>query len=296
MKVLILGGSGMLGHKLLQVHGRRSDVWAAARARGGLLRRLGLVGSDRLVEGVEAGDLDSVARALAVARPDVVVNAVGIVKQKPEAADAPASLTVNAMFPHRLARLCALAGARLVHISTDCVFSGRKGNYTEDDTPDAADLYGRSKLLGELSGPGRLTIRTSIIGRELAGSAGLLEWFLGQRGKTVRGYAKAVFSGLTTLALAETLETVIEDHPDLSGLYHVASDPITKLDLLVALRDAYRADVRIEPASDVVIDRSLDGRRFRAATGLAVPSWPDMIRALLADPTPYDEWRQPHGA
>jgi dTDP-4-dehydrorhamnose reductase len=292
MKLLILGGRGMLGHKLWQRCRDRFDCWATVRGDGVPAAQQQTFPPDRTIPRVDAADPASVERALDAVRPDVIVNAIGIVKQLAAAADPVVSIGINALFPHQLARFAAARGARLVHISTDCVFSGRAGAYTEDDPADADDLYGRSKRLGEVTGPGALTIRTSIVGRELSGAHGLVEWFLSQRGGRVEGFTRAWFSGLTTAALAEVLARVIERHADLTGLYHVAADRIDKHALLRLIDDAFGTGVSITPDDEVVIDRSLNAARFRAATGWTPPSWPDMVTALAADPTPYDQWRQ----
>jgi dTDP-4-dehydrorhamnose reductase len=287
MRILILGGTGMLGHKLQQSFAPRFDTFATVRssASASIVEPAG-----RLITDVTAEDLHSVSRALDDVEPQVVVNCIGIVKQLDAAKDPIPSIEVNALFPHRLADAAKAAGARTIHISTDCVFSGLKGRYTEEDPPDPVDLYGRTKLLGEVSYDNTLTIRTSIVGRELIGAHGLLEWFLAQSGP-VKGFRKAIFSGLTTQALAETLALVITDYPDLSGLWHVASEPIDKYQLLREFARLYDRDVEIEPDDSVVIDRSLDDARFRAATGIARPSWPELLEALAKDPTPYDDAR-----
>jgi dTDP-4-dehydrorhamnose reductase len=218
-------------------------------------------------------------RAIAAVKPDVVVNCIGIVKQLDAAHDPVPSISVNALFPHRLAALVQAADARLLHVSTDCVFSGRGGGYTEADEPDPVDLYGRTKLLGEVVGAGALTVRTSIVGRELGTTQGLLEWFLAQSGP-VRGYARAIFSGVTTEALAEVLAEIAAHHSALSGVWHVASEPITKLELLHRLAHTFGHAVAIEPDDRLAIDRSLDGSRFVAATGIETPSWDDMLAQL----------------
>jgi dTDP-4-dehydrorhamnose reductase len=203
-------------------------------------------------------------------------------------------LTINSLLPHRLAHLCQAANARLIQISTDCVFSGRKGMYVEADEADATDLYGRTKYLGEVKGDGCITIRTSMIGWELGTHYGLIEWFMSRCGATVNGYTNAIFSGFTTLALSEILVDVISDHPTLSGLYHVSSEPISKYDLLLRLKHAYHLDVEVEPHPDFHADRSLDSTRFRKASGFIPSTWDQMIEALVADPTPYDQWRDAH--
>ena len=192
-------------------------------------------------------------------------------------------LNINALFPHRLAKLCGAAGARLIHLSTDCVFSGKKGNYAETDAPDAEDLYGRSKLLGETTAPRCLTIRTSIIGRELGTQQGLIEWFLELCWK-ISGFKKAIFSGLTTAELSRLIASVLEKHPELEGLYHVAADPIDKFELLSLTKEALGVTVDIEPNETFKCDRSLCGEKFRRATAWSAPAWPRMIADLRHAP------------
>jgi dTDP-4-dehydrorhamnose reductase len=280
----------MLGHKLWQVFSPRFDTYVTLRGGEGAPAALG-IDPARSVQNVSAETFETVIRAVADVRPDVVVNCVGIVKQAREASDPVSSILVNSLLPHRLGELCRAVDARLIHVSTDCVFSGRAGRYTESDIPDPEDLYGRSKLLGEVADGDSLTVRTSIIGRELRRSNGLLEWFLGQAGKTVRGFREAIFSGLSTAALAEILATVISDHRGLTGMRHVASEPISKFDLLQLLKDAYGLEVEIVPDDEVVSDRSLDGTRFEQETRLRTKTWPEMAAALAADETPYEQLR-----
>jgi len=296
MRVLILGGSGMLGHKLWQSFAGRFDTYVTFRNSATAYAGYGIFDSARSKDHVSAQDFDSVIGAFASVRPQVVVNCIGIVKQSATAKDPYTSVTVNALFPLRLAQLCRASAARLIHISTDCVFAGNKGNYSQADAPDAEDLYGRSKLLGEVDAEGCLTIRTSMIGRELAGSHGLIEWFLAQAGKQVRGFKRAVFSGFTTQALADIIAWLIVEHPELSGVLNVAAAPINKFDLLSMVRDVYGLKIAIEANEDFVCDRSLNGERFRVATGFVPPSWPEMIDRMRADSTPYDKIRRIHAA
>jgi dTDP-4-dehydrorhamnose reductase len=289
MRLLILGGSGMLGHKLWQVASARAEAYATVRTGLAQSAVAGVLDPARTVEHVTAERPESVARALDLVRPDVVVNCIGIVKQRPDASDPILSITVNALLPHHLAALCQSRAVRLIQVSTDCVFSGQRGNYAETDRPDPEDLYGQTKLLGEVAGPGCLTVRSSMIGRELGTARGLVEWALSQGGQTVRGFRRAIFSGHTTLELARIICEVAERHPDLQGLWHVAAEPISKLELLTLIREAFALDLTIQPDDLPAIDRSLDGRRFSAETGLVAPGWPTMIRDLANDPTPYDE-------
>lgn len=287
MRVLILGGTGMLGHKLMQKLPERFEVFGTTRAMQKARHHPEIFKNATLIGGVFAEDLDSLIRAIQLAKPAVIVNCIGIIKQHAEAKDTLKCIATNALFPHRLANLCGLMGIRLVHISTDCVFSGRQGNYTEDSVSDAEDLYGRSKYLGEVTKDGCLTLRTSIIGRELENRYGLIEWFLGQQGKNIRGFTRAIFSGFTTLQLARIIADILTDFPNLDGLWHVAAQPISKYDLLVQARTAFNLDVDIEPDSTVVVDRSLDAKRFYALTNFKVPSWNAMLTELAADSVHY---------
>jgi dTDP-4-dehydrorhamnose reductase len=282
MRVLILGGSGMLGHQLWRVLASNYETHGTVRRGRNACPGGHGIETSRCWPNVLVEDFGSVIRAVKGIRPDVVVNCIGIIKQTAAARDPIPSITVNALFPHRLAELCAVAGSRLIHISTDCVFSGSQGNYCESDVPDPQDLYGQTKLLGEVSGDHCLTLRTSMIGRELESSFGLLEWFLRQQGKQARGYTRAIFSGFTTNVLAEIVTRLIADHPQLSGLWHVASQPITKFELLALVNRVFRLDVELVPDETIVCDRSLNAERFMQATGYRPPTWPAMVEQLLA--------------
>jgi dTDP-4-dehydrorhamnose reductase len=295
MKVLILGGEGMMGHKAFQVLSPRFETHATFLDGDGLWRSFPMyAGQPRTHGGVNALEFGTVERIVRRLEPAWIVNCIGVIKQLREASDPILSITLNALFPHRLARLSADAGARLIHLSTDCVFSGRKGGYTEEDVSDAEDLYGRTKYLGEVTGPGCLTIRTSIFGRDFLKESALLEWFLSNRGGKVRGYRNSIYTGFPTMVMARIIGDIIASHPDLSGLYQVASAPISKCELLGKIRDAMRLDIEIAPWDDPPCDRSLRADKFVAATGYRIPGWDEMIRELAEDPTPYDEWRRRH--
>ncbi len=277
MRILIIGGAGMLGHRLVSTLGKEFEVWATLRGAVPASAPAGLFDPDRTISGIDVLNTDAVTDVMARIRPDAVINCVGIIKQLAAAKDPFLSISINSLLPHRLHRLCRAAGARLIHFSTDCVYSGRKGHYTEDDPSDALDLYGRSKFLGETAGEGALTLRSSIIGRELGSATGLTEWFLSQRGKRVTGYRRAVFSGFTTQEMARIVRRVLTQHQSLSGTLQVSSEPINKYDLLMLMQQAFGVDVEIEPDDTIEIDRSLDSARFRRLTGYEPPSWPQMI-------------------
>lgn len=295
MKLLIIGITGMLGHKLWQRYRQTPhEVYGTLRtlpppeAYDGLYED-----TAHIFPNVDAQHLEVLLDIVRQVRPDVIINCVGLIKQHRAAKDPLSSLQLNALLPHRLALVSQTIGARLIHISTDCVFNGDQGHYTEDTPSDAQDLYGRTKFLGEVSGEGLLTLRTSIIGRELRGTSGLIEWFLSHRPhRQVRGFRRAIYSGFSTLAFSDLLLTILEDHPHLEGVYHVSSDPIDKYSLLVMANQAYEAGITIVLDETVVIDRSLVSARFRQSTGWAPPAWSTMVAAMAADGTPYDEWRK----
>jgi dTDP-4-dehydrorhamnose reductase len=292
MKILVLGGSGMLGHKLVQVWKDKFDVWTTLRGNFDNYKNLNTFEKDKTFENISAENHEDIEKIINDIKPEVIVNAIGVIKQLPTANDIIKTLTINSIFPHRLSEIAGKVNARLICISTDCVFGGEKGNYNEKDVPDAYDLYGKSKNLGEVTARNCLTIRTSIIGREIKTSHSLVEWFLSNQGKKIKGYKEAVFSGFPTIILADILADLIVNHKNLNGLYHVSSEAINKLELLELIKKEYQVRVEIEPSSDLKIDRSLDSTKFRKATGFKPLSWGKMIKVMANDPTPYDEWRK----
>ncbi len=282
MRILVLGASGMLGNAMLRVLSEKEDIQVYGTMRSESAKRFFHADiAERLICNVDVGQNDSLTQTFVQVRPDAVVNCVGLVKQLAEADDPLQAVPINTLLPHRLARLCDLAGARLIHMSTDCVFSGEKGGYRESDVSDATDLYGRTKYLGEVDYPYAITLRTSIIGHELQCAHGLVGWFLSQQGKC-KGYTRAIFSGVPTVVLAQIIRDVVIRHPELHGVYHVAADPISKYDLLNLVAKVYGKQIEIVPDDDLVIDRSLDASRFREATGYVVPEWDEMIKLMHA--------------
>lgn len=284
--VLILGATGMLGHTLLHDFSRRDHfaVHATARSREGLSRWFAPELRERIHMPVDADNFASMVRVLEEVRPEVVINCIGVIKQLAAAQDPIACISINALFPHRLAKECAQIDARLIHFSTDCVFSGKKGGYVESDFPDCDDLYGRSKLLGEVDYPHAVTLRTSIIGHELNSSISLIGWFLAQQGR-VKGFSKAIYSGFPTVEMARIIAEEVIPRPELRGLYHVSSAPISKYDLLCLVQERYAKTIEIEPYDGFVCDRSLDSSRFRAATGYVPPTWEEMVARMHVERT-----------
>lgn len=279
MRILILGGDGMLGHQLLSHLQLRHEVRCTVRQDLAAYAGFDRFNTENTYGGVDVRSLERLIEVLADFRPQVVINCVGIVKHRPTARESIPSLEINALLPHRLAVLCKGIGARLVHLSTDCVFSGRKGNYLESDPSDAEDLYGRTKYLGEVRDDNCLTLRTSIIGRELSRKKSLLEWFLAQKG-TVKGFKNAIYNGFTTPEMSRIIETMLLEHPHASGVYQVSSEPISKYELLLLFREKLNHDIEILPDETFCCDRSLDSTRFRREFNYTPPSWDAMIAEL----------------
>ena len=286
MKILIFGGSGMLGHRLWMHVNRSHDAWVTVRGSSSQLPDVPEFPKNRICPHVDCNNYDDVIRTIGYVRPDIVVNCIGIIKQSPQANDPAISIAVNSFWPHRLASVCRASGARLIHISTDCVFSGRRGGYRESDISDAEDLYGRSKFLGEVDYPHAVTIRTSIIGRELGSRIGLIEWFLSQK-VSIKGFKNAIFTGFTTDELSRVILDFVVPRTELHGLWQVSSDPISKYDLLQLAKSAYGLDVTILEDNDIIYDRSLDSSRFQSATDYQAPSWENMIAEMATNDAFY---------
>ena len=282
MRILILGGDGMLGHQLLRLLRAQHEVKVTLRQEFPAYAHNSLFSSENAFAGVDVRVSDRVLAVLSEFHPDAVVNAVGIVKQRPDGLDIIPNLEINALLPHRLALICRAIGARFIHISTDCVFSGNRGHYREDDRPDPVDIYGHSKLLGEVDSAGTVTLRTSIIGLGLYRKTSLIDWFLRTEGR-IPGYRNAIFSGFTTKELSRVIEMLLVKHKNAFGLYHLSSSAISKFDLLERLGAKLGRTMEIVPDDSVRIDRSLDSSRFRAEFSYSPPSWDEMLDELASD-------------
>lgn len=277
----------MLGHRLWMNLSREYETWVTIRGNISYFPDHPSFPRRYIRSNVDAINFDEVTRALASIRPDLVINCVGLIKQDPWANDPLSSIQINAFLPHRVSLICRTAGIRMIHISTDCVFSGKKGAYVETDPSDAEDLYGRTKFLGEVAYPHTVTLRTSIIGRELKSRFGLVEWFLSQT-NTIHGYRRAIYSGLTTDEISRVILNHVIPSNNLNGVYHLSGDPISKYDLLVLVRDAFGRKLTIIPDDEFMCDRSLDSTRFRRITGYTPPSWGEMIQELAANSFFYE--------
>jgi len=280
MRILVIGATGMLGNAIFRFLSNDSSLKVFGTTRSEISKKLfdSSIASN-LISGVDVEQHDSLITIFNRTSPDIVINCVGLIKQLADAEDPLQAIPINALLPHRIARLCELTNSRLIHMSTDCVFSGEKGDYRESDSPDARDLYGRSKLLGEVTYPHTVTLRTSIIGHELQSAHGLVEWFLSQEGRC-NGFTKAIFTGLPTVVLAQIIRDYVIPGNELSGLYHVASEPISKFELIKLIASTYGKSINVQPDERVVIDRSLNADKFRSATGFISADWTEMIKTM----------------
>jgi dTDP-4-dehydrorhamnose reductase len=280
MKVLVFGASGMIGSAMFRMLSAKKEwqVWGTLRSDEAK-RFFSGDQQDKLVASVDVEKHDALVQMFARVKPDVVVNCIGLTKHHKEAEDPLLALPLNALLPHRMADLCAVAGARLIHVSTDCVFAGTKGNYGEADAPDAGDVYGKSKHLGEVDYPHAVTLRTSTIGHELQSAYGLLEWFLAQQG-SCKGFNRAIFSGLPNTEFARVVRDVVIPRPDLHGLYHVGADPVGKYELLKLITRVYGKQIDIVRDDKFMIDRSLNSNRFNQVSGYKAAGWPELIQAM----------------
>lgn len=275
-KILILGIQGMLGHKLFGYLSEKPDYLVY-----GTIRKNDITGNN-IFQNIDAFSIQDIENLVKQVKPDIVINCIGIIKQSLQVKSPKLSVYINSYFPHLVNEVCKIYNCRLIHISTDCVFDGKDGFYKEEDNPAPVDLYGRSKLLGEVIDENSLTIRTSMIGHELNTKHGLLEWFLSQN-QNVKGFKNAVFSGFTTLELARIISVYILTNPDLCGLYQIAADPIDKFSLLNIIKDVYKKEIKIIPDEEFKCNRALNAERFNRLTGYVPPKWDKMIKDMYND-------------
>lgn len=286
--ILVLGAAGMLGHMLVRtLSDSHRVIGTTSNAFGHLGKLTEILPKDRCVDLLDVRDFVTVEHTIRDWQPDVVVNCVGLIKHKMNDDRVLDAVLINGAFPHQLARLCDKLKTRLIHFSTDCVFNGAPGVKRLTDIPNATDMYGTTKRLGEVGYGTSLTLRTSFVGRQIVGAEELVEWVISQRSGQIVAFKNAIYSGLTTRALSEVVRQIIEQHSTLIGLYQVASAPISKFDLISHLNDKLQLDITITPDTEFKCDRTLDGSEFGRVTGIQVPSWDDMLSEFCGDQAFY---------
>jgi dTDP-4-dehydrorhamnose reductase len=281
--ILVLGITGMLGSTLFKILSKEKKWQVLGTARNkAALKYFTPALSKNIITGVQGDNFEALTDLLTLKQPDLVINCIGLVKQKLAASQALETVPLNTLLPHQLAQITKKIKSRLILISTDCVFSGQKGNYKESDTPDCTDLYGQSKLGGEVTNLKHvLTIRTSIIGHELNSQQSLLEWFLNQK-KVVPGYTQAIFSGLPTDELSKIIRDLIIPNKELRGLYHISAKPISKYHLLNLIAQIYDKKIKVIEQPLPVIDRSLNCEKFIKKTHYRIKDWKTLIAKMHA--------------
>ena len=283
MRVLILGVSGMIGHKLLLELTNYFETFGVLHRTKDHYGNLPLFSKKNIFENVDVIEFDILKNLVLAINPDVILNGVGITKRKKEINNPIDVIKINSLFPHILTDWAKTNNKRVIHFSTDCVFDGKTGNYNENSLTTAEDVYGRTKALGEVISKHSLTIRSSFIGQELFGKTELLEWFLGQNGKQITGYTNTYYSGVSTIFMSRVVKSIISDFTNLSGLYNLAPEtPISKYELLCIARDAYNLKVDIVPEKKHVHRPTLNGARLRKAMNLKVPSWNIMMKEVAS--------------
>ncbi len=284
MRVIILGVSGMIGHRLFMDMSQKFETFGTLKNDKNFYENNSLFGKKNVVENMDVLNFEVLTGALAAIDPDVIINCVGITKRKKEIENTRRTLYINALFPHKLAEWSKVNNKRIIHFSTDCVFDGKIGNYREESLTTAKDLYGRTKALGEINYNHALTLRSSFIGRELFSKTELLEWFLSQKGSSIKGYTKALYTGVSTTFLSQIIADIIENHPNLSGIKQLSTEnPISKYELLCLAREAFKCKIEIVPDDTLEIKSTLKGNKLKDALGYTVPSWAKMMNDLARD-------------
>ena len=289
MKVCVLGAGGLLGHMLIRVLSESNDVFGITREKPKISLPLAkFLPQEKWIGGVDASVPHSIEKIFETDQFDIAINCIGLIKQRDSIVSDIEMMVINGEFPHHLAQIANNHDTQVIHISTDCVFSGIKGSYLESDTPDPVDVYGKSKLLGELNDSDNLTLRTSHIGRELTVKKSFVEWLVSQRGGHVNGYSHAIYSGLTTQALARTISKLLLGNSHLSGLFHVSSQPISKLEIINKLNELLDLQLTVTPDASVQINRSLNSEKFQNATSISPQTWDEMLSDLCQDQKTYE--------
>ena len=289
MKVCVLGAGGLLGHMLIRVLGATLDVYGTTReSRSDSSPLARFLPQDKWIDNIDASKFDSINKVFGTTNFDTVINCIGLIKQRNAQTTEHEMMLINAEFPHHLAQVANHQGARVIHISTDCVFSGDKGNYVETDTPDPVDVYGKSKLFGELNDVKNLTLRSSHIGRELTIRKSFIEWLLSQKSGHVEGYGHAIYSGLTSQELARLISELLNAKKGITGMFHVSSQPISKLEIINKLNELLNLEIDVTSDSKVQINRSLNSDKFRLATNLIPNNWDKMLSDFCKDQKNYE--------
>jgi dTDP-4-dehydrorhamnose reductase len=290
MRILILGGNGLIGHKMYQlISNNYQDTWVTLRNNLSSYSYSEIYNSEKVIDKIDLSNFKLLLNQLNVLNPDVVINACGITIRRGIDAFKSNSIILNSALPHFLNEWVVSNNKRLIHFSTDCVFSGKKGDYLDNDIKDAIDIYGLTKSMGEvIDSKCAITLRGSMIGRELENKTELLEWFLHQKNNVIKGFTNVIYSGITTVRMAEIILKIINEYPNLSGIYNISSEPISKFDLLKKWNDKFSINATIEIDKNYTSNKNLISDKLFKIIQLEQPIWDDLIHQLKIDEELYN--------
>lgn len=284
MRILILGGNGMIGHKIFQViSNKHLDTWVLFKKSFNDISFNEIFNKTNIIDNFDLSNFHKLSTLLNNLKPEVIINAVGITIRRGIDNIPSKSIQINSALPHFINEWVILNNKRLIHFSTDCVFSGDQGSYTENSIPDARDIYGKSKALGEVSSKNTLTLRGSMIGREIENKTELLEWVLSQRNKQLKAFSNVIYSGITTIRMAKLVLKIIEEFPQMHGIYNVSSECISKYDLIKLFVKEFNISIDIISDDSYISKKDLDSTKFYNELGIDKPNWNDLIIELIND-------------
>ena len=282
MRILILGADGMIGHKIAQSLEDFELILASRKSIS--LKSIGIIKGKMVLHNLITDSLDLL---LDSTTPDIIINCAGITTRRGVEDNIVNTGLLNSELPHKLDSWANLNSKKLIHFSTDCVFSGNRGNYLDNDFADADDIYGKSKALGEVDSPNTLTLRCSMIGRELYNFTELFEWLLKNKNKKIEGYSNTFYSGITTVRMGIILNQILKKNLNLSGIYNISSTPISKFDLLIKLSNAFNLNVEVKQNTNNKSNKVLISEKFTEITGIYPPNWDDLISEFKEDCEKY---------
>jgi len=289
LKILILGAGGMLGHKLYQTLSKTyDDVIPVFRKNKEHYHKFNLYKPEKMIGNTDVTDQSKLLAVLNSVKPDIICNCIGKTTRKINSEDSQSVIYLNSFLPHFISKWSSENNSYFIHFSTDCVFSGKNGPYKPNDFRDSRDLYGLSKILGETNSKYGLTIRTSIVGREIENQTEFFEWIFSSKNKSVSGYKNVFYSGVTTNYLSEVVAQLITKDSKSHGLLQVASPPISKLNLIKKVNSLFGLGMKINTDASKVSNKILSPVKFTITSGIKTQTWDEMLNTLKKENSYYE--------
>ena len=279
MKIFITGIDGMIGHKIAQSLSKEHTIIGSSR-KNIKSEDLGINDCELITHDFLKDDILEILDKI---NPEIIVNCAGITIRRGINDNYDNTILLNSNLPHIIDDWTERNQSKLIHFSSDCVFSGKKGNYLDESIPDATDLYGLSKSRGEVKSKNTLTIRCSIIGREIFNHTELFEWIYSMRGKQIKGYNNVLYSGVTSIWMGRVLKKILKYHTELSGIYNISSEPITKYSLLNLINEHFKLGIEISRDNKIKSNKVLISKKFTEITDINPPNWDDLMTELKED-------------